>query len=588
MEEERTTDTWNLYEIGKQYNRMNSLYEDGEDNYNNYHGRQWEGLKRPKSSQEPIVLNIVKPIVKYKVNIVNQYSYEIVFNPNTYSTMEELEKLQSITKGLTQFVNKMWEKSQSGKKVRSIVKNACINSEGIIYFYNEDDMIYSEEIDKNNIYYGNENEEDIQNQPYILVTYRKTVKEVREQAKKYRDRGLNHLSDEEINGIVSDMDFNEEQGRDRHIMEVSPMCLVVKKFEKKEDGKIYVSESTRTCDLIEPQSTECELYPFAHFVWESEKGYARGVSEVKGLLDNQREINKTATRRAIAVKVGAFPKLVVDGDKVVNKGALEQVGSTIELEGMRADDVTKVVNYLKPASMSSDAFNLQTDLITQTKELAGAGDNATGNIDPTQASGKAILAVQQANQQPINEQVENYKYFLEDCARVLFEIMKVYFVKGLTLYNTEEEINELGQTENLETPFKISQEELEKVNIDLKIDITPQSPYDRLALEVALENMLLKGIISLEEYTEALPDNSASPKTQLQTLIRKRKEARKQITAMQMRANAINSAVQQEMANQQAEYGMNGGMVNEMSNMQNGGDGSMEGISGVEQVPAQV
>ena len=160
--------------------------------------------------------------------------------------------------------------------------------------------------------------------------------------------------------------------------------------------------------------------------------------------------------------------------------------------------------------------------------------------------------------------------------------------KGLTLYNTEEEINELGQTENLETPFKISQEELEKVNIDLKIDITPQSPYDRLALEVALENMLLKGIISLEEYTEALPDNSASPKTQLQTLIRKRKEARKQITAMQMRANAINSAVQQEMADQQAEYGMNGGMVNEMSNMQNGGDGSMEGISRVEQVPAQV
>jgi len=92
----------------------------------------------------------------------------------------------------------------------------------------------------------------------------------------------------------------------------------------------------------------------------------------------------------------------------------------------------------------------------------------------------------------------------------------------------------------------------------------------------------------LEEYTEALPDNSASPKTQLQTLIRKRKEARKQITAMQMRANAINSAVQQEMADQQAEYGMNGGMVNEMSNMQNGGDGSMEGISRVEQVPAQV
>ena len=331
-EEMQTTNTWNLYEIGKNYNRLQSLYEEGTDNYNYYQGRQWEGLKRPKSSQEPIVLNIVKPIVKYKVNIVNQNSYEIVFNPNTYSSLEELENLTAVTKALSQFINRMWEKSQSGKKVRSVVKNACINSEGIIYFYCEDDKIQSEEIDKNNIYYGNENDSDIQNQPYILVVFRKTVKEVRAQARKYREDGYNNLTDEEINGIVSDMDFNEQQGKEKMLMEVSPMCLVIKKFERGEDGKIYVSESTKTCDLIEPQSTDCELYPFAHYVWEEEKGYARGVSEVSGLIENQREINKTATRRAIGVRIGAYPKLVVDIERVANPAALEQVGSTIELE----------------------------------------------------------------------------------------------------------------------------------------------------------------------------------------------------------------------------------------------------------------
>ena len=55
--------------------------------------------------------------------------------------IEELEKLSNTTRGLTQFVNRMWEKSQSGKKVRSIVKNACINSEGVIHFYNEGEEI---------------------------------------------------------------------------------------------------------------------------------------------------------------------------------------------------------------------------------------------------------------------------------------------------------------------------------------------------------------------------------------------------------------------------------------------------------------
>ena len=104
MEEERKTDIWQLYEIGKNYNRLQNMYVEGRENYNYYRGDQWEGLQRPKESSEPIVLNIVKPIIKYKTNIVNQRAYDIVFNPNTYSTPEELEMLRAVTKGLNQFV----------------------------------------------------------------------------------------------------------------------------------------------------------------------------------------------------------------------------------------------------------------------------------------------------------------------------------------------------------------------------------------------------------------------------------------------------------------------------------------------------
>ena len=567
-EKEYTTDTWQLYEIGKNYNRLQSLYENGIDNYKYYNGRQWEALKKPTSRQEPIVLNIVKPIVKYKVNIVNQNSYQIVFNPNTYATLDELKIKKAVAKAFTQFVNRVWEKSQSGKKVRSTVKNACINSEGIMHFYYDGETIQSEEIDKNNLYLGNENDSEIQNQPYLLIVYRKPVKEVREMARRYREDDKNHLTDEDIKGIVPDMDYNEQAGKDKMLMEVSPACLVVRKYKKNKNGVIEVSESTKTCDLLEPQETDCKLYPVAHFVWEEEKGYARGVSEVKGLMENQREINKTATRRAIAVKIGAYPKLVVDKDRVANPSSLEQVGSRVELTELRADDVNKVVSYLKPASMSSDAFNLQQDLITQTKELAGAGDTATGNIDPTKASGKAILAVQQAQQQPLNEQVENYKYYLEDCGKILFELIKVYFSDGLDLYDTEEAMNELGQTELLEKPFRLSQKELEELNLDLKIDITPQSPYDKYAKEMSLENLLLQGLISLEEYAEALPEDSTMPKPDLDALLSKRREKRNKITEIQMRVNATQSAIDQVIEEQPREARPNGGVMNAMSQMQ--------------------
>ena len=283
--------------------------------------------------------------------------------------------------------------------------------------------------------------------------------------------------------------------------------------------------------------------------------------------NNQIEINKTATRRAISVMMTAYPKIVYDKDRVNNPESLDQVGSKIELKDVRADNVSNLVNYLHPATMSPDAYNLQQDLISGTRELAGAGDNATGNIDPTQASGKAILAVQQASQMPINEQVDNYKYFLEDCGNIIFDIIKTEFVDGLTLYSSEETINELGQTESLERPFTITQEELDQIDLNLKIDITPNSPYDVYATVMTLENMLMKGLINLEEFTEALPEDSPEPKSDLETIIRKRKEARNMIAGMQEQANALSSAMNQELINQ-------GGDIDGMSYMQDSGNES--------------
>ena len=581
-EEFKTTNSWDLYEIGRNYNRKQNMYAEGKENYDYYHGRQWEGIKKPKSQAEPITLNIIKPIVKYKVGIINQNSYEIVFNPNTYSSQDELQRTKDVAKGLTQFVSRMWERSQSGKIVRSIIKNACINAEGIMYFYNEDNEILAEEIDKNNIYYGNENDSNIQEQPYILVTYRKPVKEIKQRARDLRDKGLNNLSDEDIETIVSDLEYEEQQGKDFMQQEVSPMCLVIMRFERMDDGKIWVSESTRTCDIIQPQNTKCEMYPFAHFIWEEEKGYARGVSEVRGSIDNQRELNKTATRRAIAVKLGAYPKLVVATDYVKNKEALSQVGSTLEVNGMKADDVHTIATYLNPAMISPDAYNLQNDLMVNTRELAGAGDTATGQIDPTRSSGKAILAIQNASQQPLNEQLENFKYFLEDCARVIFELIKVYFLKGLNLYTTVEEYNELGNVESFEQPFSISRRELEKIDVNLKIDITPTSAYDRYAQELSLENLLLKGLINLEEYTNALPEGSAMPKPTLESIIQKRKEAKAKIAEIQERMNAMQGAMEQVVMENEGQ--MIGGNPNEMQDVSKGGTESFSAFGGQAEV----
>ena len=53
--------------------------------------------------------------------------------------------------------------------------------------------------------------------------------------------------------------------------------------------------------------------------------------------------------------------------------------------GLGVDDVAKIISTLPPAQMSPDVKQLQEDLIQVTRDLAGAGDIATGQVNPEDA-----------------------------------------------------------------------------------------------------------------------------------------------------------------------------------------------------------
>ena len=553
-EETNITTVWQEYERGKNYNYQQQLYEKSKKNYDFYHGNQWEGLKL--TGIQPITLNIIKSIVKYKVGVVKTNAYQIYFNSDTYENEEQRKKLQDICDMLNRYANRLWEKNKLNKIVRSCVDDACIDSEGIVYFYadpNQDsNNILCEQVDKTNIYYGNENDDDIQNQPYIIISFRRTVEEVKEEAR------ANEISEKEIELIMEDQDIEEQSGRDLRTTEIVPMCLVLLKLYRGKDGKIWAKKCTKLATVMKDTCLEISLYPVAHILWERVKGSARGQGEVEYLIPNQIEINKTATRRALVVKMVAFPKLVANTKYIKNTKALNKVGTTIEVNELNADDVNKVVNYLKPTAISSDAYNLQKELEEDTQSLAGAGDTVTGNVDPTQASGKAILAVQQASQQPINQQVEYYKDFIEDIARIWFEMLKVNSVKGITL-TTEKK--DYANNTTVEEIYKISYKELKSYDLDIKIDITPKSPFDKYAMEMSLENLLGAQQITFEEYVNALPEDATMNKAKLKEILKEREEKQNIITEIEKQGNALDSAMQQVMAEQEIRNQENTGVT---------------------------
>ena len=557
--EEMMTDVWNEYQRGVDYNYRQNLYSKSDKNFKFYLGNQWENAKL--GGIQPITLNIIQSIVKYKVGVVKTNSYQIYFSSETYENDEQRRKIQDLCDSLNRFANRVWEKNQVDRVVENCVDDACIDSEGIIYFYEDNGNIVPEQVDKTNIYYGNENDDNIQTQPYIIISFRRTVDEVKEEAK------ANGMSDEEIEKIVSDEEYHEQAGKDKKTDEISPMCLELLKLYKK-DGTVWMKKCTRLATIVKDTDLKIKLYPVAHYLWIRVKGSARGQGEVEYIIPNQIEINKTATRRALAVKLGAFPKLVANTKYIRNTKALNSVGTTIEVNELNADDVNKVVNYLKPAQMSTDAYNLQKELIDDTQNLAGAGDNVTGNVDPTQTSGKAILAVQQASQQPINSQVKAYKTFIEDIAKIWFEMLKAYSVDGIRL--TKEEKDYANDT-TYDTQYILSYDELEKLELDIKIDITPKSPYDKYAMEMSLENLLGAGQITFEEYVNALPEDSTMPKTKLKEILKTREEKNKIITEIEKQGNALNGALEQVMIQQEQQNQQQTGVTPEEAIMVDNG-----------------
>lgn len=540
IQEIKETPIWGLYERGRNYHRQTGIYVDTDRNYRMYNGNQWEGAKL--GDVEPVQKNFIKPIVKYKCAVIHDNLYAINYSSMNFENRAFRKEAERYCELLNGYAARIWERDKMDYKGRRITKDAAINDEGIIYVnYDRDKKVpVNEIIKKNDIYYGNENDDDIQNQPYILIRKRMPVVNAIELALSLG------MSEEKKDWIIGDNDTFEESGEAAK-EEIDNMVTVVYKMYK-QDGTVHFSVATRWIDVVEDEDTGLSLYPIAHFCWEEKEGSARGEGEVRYLIPNQIEVNRTEVRRVLTVKYQAYPQKVVDISKISNPQALGTVGGTIRTNGQPVDDVHKIVGVIPPTQMSPDVKELQADMIQMTRDLAGAGDTATGQVNPESASGRAILAVQQASQAPMTEQKETYKNFIEDIARIWLEYLIVYSEDGIEM---EETVTDPNTGEEVVQLINVPQSALEQLHAVVKIDVTPKGVYDKFAQEQTIENLLVQGMFhvqrlsELKVYVDALDDDAVAPKMKLQEIVEKLEEEQRRIAMIEAQAQMMQQTATQ-------------------------------------------
>ncbi|WP_458862310.1 hypothetical protein [Acidaminobacterium chupaoyuni] len=498
---------WELYERGIAHHEQTALYEKTEQAYRFFLGEQWAGIK--SGGEELPQYNFIQSIVEHKVASVAMNTMSI-----TYTPLEEMQEKQGKTaelcRTLTRFAAKQWERLKMDQKCWETVKDACIAGEGYLYFY--DGQCSAQKIDKANLYLANEQCDDLQKQEYLIIAERPTVAEIKKAARAYG------IEEAQIGRITTDeAPWQEEKERERaqekrqQTEEERGRCTALLMLYKDEAGTVCCLRCTKEV-IFRPPVRLCgaggrglKRYPIASYLWMKQRGSARGIGEVTPLIPNQIEANKMLARRLMNAKLTAFPRMVYNADKVTNEEAMEEAGASIKVRDMQASRVGDLISYLAAEPMSPDARELSEELVSRSRDLAGAGDAAMGEINPEKASGAAIIAVRDQAALPLNEQIAAFRQFIEDVAAIWFEIWAAYHPMGWQMGN---------QT--------LTAQDLMNMRVGIRIDVAPNNPFSKFAQEQALEKLYLSGAITFEEYVYSLDENAAAPKQKLADILKQR------------------------------------------------------------------
>ncbi len=508
---QEATELWQKYQKALDQGRLSGRFTDAEKCWRFYEGDQWAGIKN--SDGKLPFYNIIRPVVNYK-------KARIAMNAKTITFSLDEQDPAGVMDAINEQMKKAWEFGKMDDRCWEMVETAMVDGDAFLYFPHgsifaqeeklcrcTDRRMFAQIRDGCNVFLGNEEEPELQNQPYIILKERKLLEQVRSEAKK------NGIPEDDINNILSD---------ERSEADISTNDAIKSaRSEQYVTSIIYLErtpEGIRFCRLVKDLIYQpfqvingLQYYPLVSYTVNRQKGTARGIGEVLPMIPNQIEINRTLVRRSETVKRLAYPKLIYNSSFIANAGDLDVVGASIEVkDDMNVDDVRKRVGYLEPGPISGDATNLENELISITKELAGAGDAALGNINPEQASGAAITAVQDQADVPLNREISAFYQMVEDIAILWYHLIIAY---NPTAYQGKNE--------------KVARAALEKICPKMEINISSTIPDTVTARVNTAYSLLSAGYITFEEFMELVGSDSNIPVEKLKSIREENEKSRK-------------------------------------------------------------
>lgn len=535
----------NQYKEGLSYKKQMGFLDNWAEYERMAAGNQWPApTEKTKNLPRP-TFNIINRIQKFKVSSVMNENIKMVFSAEQ---TEEGEPEFEGAERFTRYADTTWEKIKQDKLNEEVLESGANIGTGVLHYYWDNNKyggnkvkyqgeICGEVIDPVNFFPGNPQSNDVQKQPYNIITHRDLVENVKKEAKE------NKVSIEMIELIKSDSETTD-QAYDMAQQELSQSnkVTVLTKYWK-ENGKIHFIKIASGVVVKPATNTNLTRYPLVVMQWERRKRSIFGIGDTEGLIPNQKAINFLMAMQLLSVQLTGWPKLIVDRALVKQKPT-NTPGEVIQVDGAQGN-IGNAIQYMNPGNISNHAGGLVESFMQYTKEVTGANESAMGEQQSAQMNATAIMLLQKASDVPIESIKRRFYQAMEDVGLIWQDMWKVYF-------NTERAIT-MKDDEDEKYVDNFTGTDYADVDMNLKIDIGPSSNYSETLMMTSLDKLFDGQHITIEDYLSFAPKNVIPFKDRL---LKKVQERQQQEMAMQQEQQAMQQQQEQMQGQQQQKQMM--------------------------------
>lgn len=499
------------YDKGVSFNTQINLYDTVKENENFFIGKQWEGVE--SNGLPTPVFNFLKRVTLFQIATISSNNLSMQATPLNSTSRYELGDLEQVTDVLNKQFAELFERNKIVTKVREFMRNAAVDGDGATYSWFDPDMetgqeakggIVTEIIENTRVIFGNPNERNVQEQPYVIIPMRKQVEYVKNLAEK------NGVRKDDIDSIKADSEAYDNKMDALTDDRVSMYVYLYRDFDT---GTIHSYKCTQNVELEADKDTELKFYPITWMNWDYIQDCYHGQALISQLLPNQKFVNKAFAMAMISLMTTAYPKIVYDKTRIPKWDS--RVGAAI---GVNGGDMNSIAKIIDPAQISPQIGQFIDLAVNYTQNFMGASDAALGDTRPDNTS--AIIALQRASNAPLELVKLNMYESIEDLGRIYLDMMRVYYgtryVQVKFLSKQEMNNQPLGmslQNEEFNKPFDFSI--LNEIPMSLKLDVGASSYWSEITTVQTLDNLLMQGKIDLVDYLERIPEGYVSKKQEL-------------------------------------------------------------------------